>query len=105
MEKRNSEECGEPILMDENKIASLVPKPSTSDKIKSECQDLLSKLLAEASHGQVSGLIVIVDRPDGSWAQAMTGTQSFGSAIGRIAIVQQHWIGEYLKSMGGRPLG
>lgn len=85
----------------------VVHKPRASELIRAQVIAQLRSALALAEQGQVSGLVLLLDHPDNTWSESVSGTESFSASIGRMEIVKARWIAEYIAAQApaGRPLG
>lgn len=79
------------------KIVELVPKPSLDDEIKNGAIKLARTVLEDVEAGNVTTLLIIAVRPDGSWSREWSGTVEMAAMIGRLEITKQEWIAEYSK--------
>lgn len=79
------------------KIVELVPKPSLDDEIKDGAVKLARTVLKDVEAGNVTTLLVIAVRPDGTWSREWSGTAEMAAMIGRLEITKQEWIAEYSK--------
>lgn len=75
---------------------ALVTKPKAADEFKDEAVRILREALEQAEAGEVTAALVIVRYPDGHWGDKRSGTMDFADAIGRLEIVKQSWIADYL---------
>lgn len=78
-------------------ITRLVTKPTLPEEIKEGAVKLARAVLADVEAGNVSTLLVIAARPDGSWSREWSGTMEMAEMIGRLEITKQEWIAEYAK--------
>lgn len=83
----------------------VVPKPRAADMIQRDIAQLLASLLELSNDGQLTCLFCVVAHPDGTYSEAVSKTQEFRQMIGQIDIVKQNWIGKYLASLEGQPIG
>jgi hypothetical protein len=75
------------------------PYPSPLEAQSSRCliqTDPLPGALEKAERGEISGIRVIMRRPDGTWCDERSRVVDFPEAIGRLKIVKQSWIATYL---------
>lgn len=78
-------------------VAALVTKPTISAEIKAGILELLRVATADAEAGNVSTMLVIAVRPDGTWSREWSGTEEMAAMIGRLEITKQEWIESYSK--------
>lgn len=98
---------------DDEKVVPLragdTPNARGADRMLAECKadvlGLLEELLVLARAGQLDSLFATVSRTDGKYSEAISKTLKFHEMIGQVEVVKQHWIGKYLGSLQGRPLG
>ena len=83
----------------------VVPKPKVSDLIQRDIAGLLAQLTALSTNGELSSLFCVVAHPDGTFSEAVSKTGNFREMIGQIEIVKQQWVGQYLASLEGHPIG
>lgn len=76
-------------------VTKLVTKPSLPAEIKANIIRLLQVAMADAEAGNVSTMLVIAVRPDGTWSREWSGTEEMGAMIGRLEITKQEWIADY----------
>lgn len=82
-----------------------VPKPTVSEEVKADVVMLLQKVLTEAQAGRVDCVFMAISHPDGTFSEAISKTLRFREMVGQIEVSKQNWIGKYLSSLQGRPLG
>lgn len=81
-------------------IVKLAPKPTLDDEIKEGAAKLARDVLADVEAGNVTTLLVIAVRPDGTWSREWSGTAEMAAMIGRLEITKQEWIAEYSRKYG-----
>ena len=74
----------------------LIAKPTVADEVRKSAVDILNKMLAEAESGQITTLVVIVGRPDGTWGDYFSGSENCSTLIGRLEIMKHELIAKYL---------
>jgi hypothetical protein len=87
----------------DEKIVKLALKPTLPDEIKAAALDLIRQVLADVEAGNVTTVLVIAARPDGTWSREWSGTMEMAEMIGRLEITKQEWIAAYCKHYGGMP--
>jgi hypothetical protein len=76
-------------------VVQLAPKPQLAQEIKEAAVKLAREVLADVEAGNVTTLLVIAGRPDGTWSREWSGTQEMPEMIGRLEITKQEWIKAY----------
>jgi hypothetical protein len=76
----------------------LVTKPTAKAEIRDSIVRDLREVLAQAEAGDIDAIIVLALHPDGEWSGNNIATTRFSEVIGRIEIVKQQWIAQYLAS-------
>lgn len=84
-------------------VVELTPKPRLADEIRESALKLAREVVADIEAGNVTTLLVIAVRPDGSWSREWSGTPEMAAMIGRLEITKQEWIMEYSKQYGIAP--
>ena len=79
-------------------VVSLVAKPTVEQEIQSDLVEMLRKTLAEAESGEINGIFMIVTRMDEQWCDRWTGTTKLSEVVGRIEIIKQKIVHQYLRS-------
>ena len=79
-------------------ILSLQPKAKTSEAIQQDIILCLEEALELAKLGEISSVVVILNRVDGWWHEKRSDTTETTRDIGRLEILKQKWIAEYLKA-------
>lgn len=74
-----------------------IGRPHIDEQIKEDILISLNETIEAVEAGHVSELLIIVRGPDGTWSKATHRVEEFSSWIGRLEIVKQEWIEEYLK--------
>ena len=87
-----------PDKHDMTEVVSLVAKPTAKQEIKDDLIDLLTKTLEEAKSGELTGVFMIIEQSDEMWSDRWTGMVKFSELLGRIEIVKQRIIHNYLSS-------
>jgi hypothetical protein len=77
-------------------VLSLAPRPKAEDEVRDNVVKLLAGALEEARNGEITSVIVILQRADGDWSDRASDTLKFSEAIGRLEILKQEWIEQYL---------
>lgn len=67
-----------------------------AESIREDVIAILREALGEAERGEVAEIIVILKQTDGHWKDRRSATLAMSDAIGKIEIVKQAWIGQYL---------
>jgi len=80
------------------KPVTLVTKPTASAEIRDSIVRDLREVLAQAEAGDVDAVIMLVLHPNGEWSGNDIATTRFSEVIGRVEIVKQEWIAQYLAS-------
>lgn len=80
------------------KPITLVTKPTAKDEIRDSIVRDLRGVLAQAEAGDIEAVIMLVLHPNGEWSGNDIATTRFSETIGRIEIVKQKWISQYLAS-------
>jgi hypothetical protein len=80
------------------RIVALAPRPTAVDEIKAQIIKDLEEALADARAGHLESVVIIAKCLDGHWYDRRSGTQAFPEAIGRLEIIKQGWITEYIRS-------
>lgn len=83
-------------------MIKLVTPPTISDEIKEGVVKLARKVLEDAEAGNCLALLVIAERPDGTWSREWSGTENFSISIGRLMISIHEWIAQYARLYGGQ---
>jgi hypothetical protein len=78
------------------KVVSLTTKPPVAQEIKDNIIEILKQYLEKAEKGEISCVIVIAGFPGGIWSNDMSSTLDFPTAIGKLEIAKQEWIGQEL---------
>jgi hypothetical protein len=78
-------------------VLKLTAKPTLSDEIKESAVKLAREVLADVEAGNVTTLLVIAVRPDGTWSREWSGTADMAGVIGRLEITKQEWIAQFSK--------
>jgi hypothetical protein len=81
--------------MTDNTIA-LAVKPKVEDEIRAETVRILRDALAQAESGEVVAALVVLKYQGGTWTDERSGVMDFPDAVGRIEIIKQSWIRDYL---------
>ena len=87
--------------MSDDRVVKLAPKPTLPDEIRDAAIKLAKQVLEDVEAGNVTTLLVIAARPDGSWSREWSGTMEMAEMIGRLEITKQEWISAYSKQYGG----
>ena len=74
----------------------LVTPPTAEDDVKASIIKLLETTLAEAKAGQLKSVVLIAAHIDDSWIDRASETTNFSIVIGRLEIMKQRWIKQYL---------
>jgi hypothetical protein len=75
-------------------VISLVPEPDT--EVRDSVVQLLESLLEDARAGKLDTFAGVIHQTSGGWAEVASTTEVFLEAIGRIEILKQTWIANYL---------
>ena len=86
--------------MSDDKVLRLAPKPTLPEEIKAAAIELIEKVLVDVKAGNVTTVLVVVGRPDGTWSREWSGTMEMAEMIGRLEITKQEWIAQYSKQYG-----
>lgn len=85
-------------------MLKIVPKTTVSDEIKNDIINILEKALEQAKQGDVECVLVILKQIDGHWSDERSGVVNFSDSIGKLEIIKQSWITEYLKQSDFIPI-
>jgi hypothetical protein len=76
----------------------LVTKPTAKAEIRDSIIRNLREVLAQAEAGDIDAVIILALHPNGEWSGNDIATTRFSEVIGRIEIVKQQWVAQYLKA-------
>lgn len=76
---------------------ALVAKPTVAEEVRESVVRLLRGTLAEAEAGEVSTVVILVGHINGDWFSRCSDTEHFSEAVGRVEIIKQEWIAQYLR--------
>lgn len=76
---------------------SLVDRLKSSDDYRKEIIDALNAALRRAENGETDSVVIIERQPNKYWLFNFGGERSVVEMVGRIEILKQEWIAEYLK--------
>ena len=82
------------------KPISLVPKPTVAEEVRESVVRLLRSALEEAEKGDVDTVIIISSLTNGEWLERASDTNKISESIGRLEIVKQQWIAQFLGRRG-----
>jgi hypothetical protein len=83
-----------------NDPLTLITKPKAADDIKVEILDILRGALAEAEAGELDALILVKRQVGGKWGNDRSGLLSITDAVGRLEIIKQEYVYQYLALIG-----
>ena len=77
---------------------SIAAKPTLAHDIRQRIvEDLKEVLLKLAEAGEIESSVIIFKRMGDGWSDRRSGSLNFPDSIGRLEIVKQAWIAEYLR--------
>lgn len=79
----------------------LVPKTPIDQEVQKQTIAVLKEALADAERGEIHSCILLLKRDDGHWSDLNSGTMMFSDAIGKLEIIKQRWIRDYLRDAEG----
>jgi hypothetical protein len=74
----------------------LVTPPTAEDDVKASIIKLLETTLTEAKAGELRSIIIIAAHINNGWIDRASETLIFSEVIGRLEIMKQRWIKQYL---------
>lgn len=80
-----------------NAPLKLAPKPKPDADVQERIVALLRRTLDEAERGEFVSVIMILSRPDGTWAERFSATLSVSEIVGRVTIALQGWVNDFLR--------
>lgn len=80
-------------------VVQLAAPPKIEDTIAADVIRYLKEILKEAEEGRIESIIIIAKRPSGFWSERRSGTKNYPEAIGRLEIMKQGWIQEFLQDV------
>jgi hypothetical protein len=76
-------------------VVSLVREPDT--EVRDSVVKLLESLLEDARAGKIDTFMGVIHQTSGGWTEVASTSEIFTEAIGRLEILKQTWIADYLR--------
>ena len=76
---------------------SIAAKPTLAQGIRQRIVEDLKEVLKLAEAGEIESSVIIFKRMGDGWSDRLSGLLHFPDSIGRLEIVKQAWIAEYLR--------
>jgi hypothetical protein len=76
----------------------LVTPPTAEDDVKASIIKLLETTLTEAKAGELRSIIIIAAHINNGWIDRASETLIFSEVIGRLEIMKQRWVKQYLEN-------
>lgn len=77
-------------------MLSVVPKKTVTEEQQESVMRAIHGIMADAERGDVETVIVIARHADGNWTDRASTTHHYSDCIGRLEILKQTWINQYL---------